>query len=314
MAAYLARFERYPQAIRCCRQAAELEPNRPEPYCEALRLARRGKDLETQAWAAVGILAFAWGPRHAALREDAAGAVSDVRQAWRAKNRWMNLAEFDAAVAQAERVDLRLKVEWSGAGDLDLTVIEPRDSTCSRDHPYSPGGGIFVHDGAGPTADNCYDEYVCPIAWSGEYRVRVTHSWGNIVGKRATVVVTRGGQRDVFPIRISNVDTEVRVLLKSGRRSEAAQLQPVSLREASPKPVRRTVLQQLAPLGQTQPFNVGAAPIGGGVGYQPIIQFFNEGITMTAMATVSGDRRYVRIRTVPVFSDITDVFTFSFQR
>ncbi|MDX1970301.1 MAG: hypothetical protein SFV23_24230 [Planctomycetaceae bacterium] len=314
LAAYLARFERFAQALRCCRQAAELEPNRAEPYAEALRFARRAKDLEAQAWAAVGILAFAWGPRQGPLRDDAAGTVSDVRQAWRAQGRWKEIAAFEAAVAQAERVDLRLRVEWSGAGDLDLTVIEPQGTTCSRRQPYSPGGGIFAHDGAGPAAADCFDEYVCPIAWSGEYRVRVTRSWGNIVGKRATLVVTRNGQREVFPIQISSDECETRVLLKNGRRQEAASPQPVSRRDASKRPVRQTVLQQLAPSGQTQPFNTGAVPVGGGVGYQPVVQFFNEGISMTALATVSGDRRYVRITTTPIFSDITDVFTFSFQR
>ncbi len=314
LAAYLARFERFPQAIRCCRQAAELEPNRAEPYAEALRFARRAKDVDAQAWAAVGILAFAWGPRQKALRDEAAGAVSDIRQAWRAQSRWKDLAAFETAAAQAERVDLRLRVEWSGAGDLDLLVIEPQGTTCSREQPYSPGGGIFAHDGAGPAADNCHDEYVCPIAWSGEYRVRVAHSWGNIVGKRATLVITRHGQREDFPIHISSEETETRVLLKNGRRREAARPQPVSQRETRRRPQPQTVLQQLAPSGQTQPFNTGGGGGGGGVGFQPVVQFFNEGISMTALATVSGDRRYVRITTVPIFSDITDVFTFSFQR
>jgi hypothetical protein len=57
--------------------------------------------------------------------------------------------------------------------------------------------------------------------------------------------------------------------------------------------------------------NVGG---GGAVGYQPVISVISEGIAMNAMATVSGDRRYVRINAAPVFSSITDVFTFSFVR
>ena len=50
------------------------------------------------------------------------------------------------------------------------------------------------------------------------------------------------------------------------------------------------------------------------MGYQPIISMISEGIAMNVLATVSGDRRYVRINAAPRFSSITDVFTFSFVR
>jgi hypothetical protein len=48
------------------------------------------------------------------------------------------------------------------------------------------------------------------------------------------------------------------------------------------------------------------------VGYQPVIGVLNDGVSMSASAVVSDDRRYVKISTVPVFTAITDVFTFSF--
>jgi hypothetical protein len=45
-----------------------------------------------------------------------------------------------------------------------------------------------------------------------------------------------------------------------------------------------------------------------------VISPVSEGVWMSALATVSGDRRYVRINASPFFSAITDVFTFTFQR
>ena len=48
------------------------------------------------------------------------------------------------------------------------------------------------------------------------------------------------------------------------------------------------------------------------MGFQPVVSLISEGVSLTAMAAVSGDRRYVRISASPVFSNITDVFTFSF--
>jgi hypothetical protein len=50
----------------------------------------------------------------------------------------------------------------------------------------------------------------------------------------------------------------------------------------------------------------------GAPGYQPIITIIADGVTNTANAVVSGDRRYVRMTLVPTFSTLTDVQTFSF--
>ncbi len=314
LAAYLARFERYPQALKTCRQAAELAPNRPEPYVEMLRLAERAKDHDEQAWAAVGVLTTAWGPRQLAWRDQAADAITRVRAAWKAAEKWMRLMELEAAVAQAERVDLRVRLEWSGAGDLDLEVIEPRDGVCHRDQPYSTGGGIFLHDGAGPAAATCYDEYVCPIGWSGEYRLRVRHRWGTIVGKRATLIITRGMEPpERVGVAISQETAEVRITLKGGRRQAPTVPPPQSRRSSERGPVQQTVLAQLQPAGQVLPANFGGG-FGGAVGYQPVVQVINEGVSLSALAVVSGDRRYVRLTLQPVFSNITDVFTFSFAR
>ena len=57
---------------------------------------------------------------------------------------------------------------------------------------------------------------------------------------------------------------------------------------------------------------VGATVGGGAVGYTPMVTTLSEGVSMTALAVVSADRRYVRLSVAPVFSAITDVFTFTF--
>jgi hypothetical protein len=93
---------------------------------------------------------------------------------------------------------------------------------------------------------------------------------------------------------------------------------PVHHRQAERPQDRRTLVERLptAPIlaqagGGVTPFATGAQAFGN-VGYQPVIQFLSEGVTLGALATVSGDRRYVRISAVPLFTNITDVFTFSF--
>ncbi|MDP1796129.1 MAG: hypothetical protein Q8K78_01545 [Planctomycetaceae bacterium] len=326
LAAYLARFERFPQAVRCCRQAAELEPTRLEPYVEALRFAKRGRDTEGMAWAAVGVMVYGWGPKRSEFIDSADTAVAEVQAAWNASGDTAKLVEFNKAVTEAKRCDLHIRLEWTGAGELDLVMDEPSGSTCSRENPFTTAGGVLVHDGLGPKPENCYDEYVCPQAWPGEYKARVRHGWGQIVGKRARLIVTRHEgtpqeEREIINVNIGAEDVLVRISLRNGRRQKVAMILPALHLDQKPGRVQQTVAQRLAPVtqGQLGPGGGngggGGFPQGGGaVGYQPVIQFINEGVTMSALATVSGDRRYVRITTQPVFSSITDVFTFSFVR
>ncbi|HUG91791.1 MAG TPA: hypothetical protein VML55_13215 [Planctomycetaceae bacterium] len=52
----------------------------------------------------------------------------------------------------------------------------------------------------------------------------------------------------------------------------------------------------------------------GAVGFTPQITVLQEGVSMTVLAVISADRRFVRLTVIPFFSSITDVFTFTFQQ
>ena len=58
---------------------------------------------------------------------------------------------------------------------------------------------------------------------------------------------------------------------------------------------------------------VGQTPVvgTGAVGFQPIIQPFTDGITLSVVAVISADRRYVRLSLAPFFSNIIDIQTFT---
>ncbi|MDR1959574.1 MAG: hypothetical protein LBQ54_11140 [Planctomycetaceae bacterium] len=49
------------------------------------------------------------------------------------------------------------------------------------------------------------------------------------------------------------------------------------------------------------------------VAYQPVIMVINEGQFLNVQATVSSDRRHVRMTMVPFFSQVTDIRTFRFE-
>ncbi|MBC8116138.1 MAG: hypothetical protein H7062_17265 [Candidatus Saccharimonas sp.] len=321
LAAYLTRFERHDRALELYRQAAHLEPHRPEPFLQALAIARRTRNAEAVVWAAPEVLAYAWGSDRAPLRRDAEQAAADAVQQLMKAGKLSKAIELQEGMRNARELDLVVRLDWNGQGDLDLLVTEPTGSVCSMDKPYTSGGGIFIHDGFGPNQARCYDEYVCPRAIPGEYVLRVRHVWGDIVGKRARLTITRGKdtpreQTETQTVILGRVDQTVRISVTQGRRVEADARVP---NPATKQSGRRGTVQSgvLAQTGNTGQGQIGGGQgfvggVGGNVGYQPVVALINEGVTMSAMATVSGDRRYVRITTAPVFSDITDVFTFSF--
>ena len=315
LAAYLTRFERYDRAIELYRQAAHLSPHRPEPFVFGLELARRSANPEAVVWSAPEVVAYAWGKDREPMRRGAEQAAADAIPQLVKAGKISKALQLQEAMRKAREMDLVVRLDWNGQGDLDLLVQEPSGTICSMDKPFTTGGGAFMHDGYGPRQANCYDEYVCLTAMPGEYRLFVRHIRGEIVAKRARLTITRGKnspneETETQTVVVGRTDSVVRISLSQGRRMAADAVIPQQPKQTGRRGTAGTsVLAQIgtAPIGNIA--NVGG---GGAVGYQPIISTISEGIVMNALATVSGDRRYVRINAAPVFSSITDVFTFSF--
>jgi len=325
-AAYLTRFGGEMLALRLYRQASRLAPTRHEPYVLGLRLARKRKDYDAIGWAAAGIVTSVWTADHKQKHREAEDAALEAEQKLREAGQADRADQLQAAMAAARVRDLIVRLTWAGVGDLDVVVEEPPGTVCSFENPQSRGGGVLVHDGYGPDQDNCYEEYICPRGVPGNYRLRIKHVWGNIVGRRAQLEVIRyrGTPHETvrkYPIVFDRREKVIRLALKQGRRTELA---PVIRRHSGAKlsqrtPSRRTLVQMVGRLNpderqagrrfgaSRQQFN-GA----GNVGFRPVITVLSEGVTNNAMAVISGDRRYVRITVAPAFTALTDVFTFSF--
>jgi tetratricopeptide (TPR) repeat protein len=321
-AAYFVRLGGHDLALRLYRQASRINPTAPEPYVLGLKLARERKDYDAVKWAAAGILVTAWNRNHVELHKQAEAAAADAIRELNKAGRTKEAADLTAAMAAARKRDLVLKLEWAGAGDLDLLVEEPPGTICSAAGPQTVNGGVLLHDGFGPQQANCYEEYVCAMGRPGKYRVRIRHVYGKIVGKRAVLTVIRNlGTADEsvrrFPVQLGRTDRIIRLSLPEGRRTALAVVPskeeqfsgprrtPRLRRIFSTSPAGRRAARQFAASRNT--FAGGRRP-----GYQPVITTLSEGVSMTAMAVVSGDRRYVRIGVFPRFTNITDVFTFSF--
>lgn len=323
--AYLTRFGADRSALKMYRQASEVEPTRPEPYVMGLKLAVRLQDHEAVRWAASGILTNAWTADHKQLHQQAEDAADDTIRALRKDGRDAEAEEIDAAMQAARIRDLHLRLSWVGEGDVDLIVEEPWGTVCSVENPQSSGGGVLVHDGAGPDPRKSYDEYICARGAAGFYRLRIRHIWGDIVGKRARLEVIRylgtdRETRDVMTVPLGREDATVRIALRSGRRQDRRRIAEQPKREVSAtneKP-RRGLQDLVGPMDAesrkaAQRFaRSRRAGSRAQTGFTPMVAMLSEGASLSAMAVVSGDRRYVRLTLQPAFNQITDVFTFSF--
>lgn len=338
-AALLNRLEGEQLALALYRQAAEIDPTRPEPYALAMKVARRVQDVDATEWACTGILTHVWTrdfqSRHDAARDAAADTESELFRAGKLKR----LDDFKAAIAEAQRRDLKIRVEWSGDGDLDLTVKEPLGTACSVVQPQTASGGHYIHDGFGPRQENCYEEYVCVEAASGQYGIQIDYVDGRIVGKRCVVtVVSHAGSKGQRILRkvvsLEGQGVIVPFELENGRRKE---LDPERQRSGATQSSARVSRQELmarvrragrgsghgvndakpAAAGQIDTpstgFRLPAGSFTAGVGFQPVVGLIGEGVSLTATAVVSPDRRFVRLSVAPFFNTLREIQTFSFQ-
>ena len=313
LAAYLTRFDRFEQAIELYRQAAALDPSRPEAFVLALELAARTKNYAAVIWSAPEVLTYSWSKDRERLTRLAERTAAEAITAFAERGEVERAFELQSAMQKARRLDLVIRLEWNGQGDLDIRVHEPGGTICSTNLPLTTAGGTFVHDGFGPHQENCYEEYLCPMGFPGEYKIEIEHVSGTIVGKRARLVIVRdrgtaNEETVTETVLLGRTNQFVRLSLARGRReANVTQRDPLS-NDQKPKANRQPAYLAQLGNGQAQA-QIGAS--NGAVGLTPVISMINEGVRMGAMATVSGDRRYVRINAEPIFSTITDVFTFT---
>ena len=95
--AYLSQLGLDRRALQVYRQAAALEPIRPEPYMLGLRAARAIDDLEGLKWASLGILGQAWPAQQANVWQAGLGVANEVLDRLRAEKRTKEAEQFLAA-------------------------------------------------------------------------------------------------------------------------------------------------------------------------------------------------------------------------
>ncbi len=331
------------RALAMYRQVANLMPEWPEPYVAALRLAQKLNDRDALKWSTVGILSQVFPQKHQDVWLNALRTAKALLDELKAQNP-EEAQKYEQALNEAVARDCIIEVSWVGEADLDLLVEEPGGTLCSLRNPRTTSGGVLVGDmssQAGRESSEGYKEYyVCPRGFSGTYRAVVRRVWGNVVGGKVKVTVylhflTDKAQSLTKTIPLKGDEAYIQFELADGRRKAPLAEQQLASAVMNQIDLRNRILaQQLGDGGnapQVDPSSMasfvqsrtdggaGVNPVwpfipvrGGAVGYAPQITVIPEGSMLTAAATVSADRRYVRVNPYPVFQGIGEVNIFNF--
>jgi hypothetical protein len=339
----MAEFGLEEQSLELLKEVSDRNPMRPEPYMYGLEIANRLKDVDSIGWACAGILSQGWTKQQLHIPKKAMNIAKSMLADLSKQKRDAEASKLEKQFSDALQRDCIVQVTWTGEADIDVSIQEPSGDVCSLSNPRSTGGGVLVGDAfskPGEKPVEGYSElYVCPKAFTGEYRLLIRRVWGDVAAGKVTVdVVTNYGTKQQKNIRqqvpLNDKDALVIFEVPKGRRVEhLAQQQLANLEEQRMDLGRGIVARELATIAQTSPSStsaaydyirsrtvdprVAAAIRGrrGSAGFMPIVISLPQGTQMSiATAVVSGDRRYVRlsIPPIPIFTGIGDVATFNF--
>lgn len=317
------------RVVQVCRLAVEHQPMLHESYALALRSAERSEDIDSIAWVSSSILSKAWAKEHAAIEEAARLASKALIARLESEGLQEKADEFKNQLEKAKRRDCVIRVSWSGDADVDLAVQEPGGTMCSSMKPRTTAGGVLLGDSAISKSNEHCETYVCPEGFSGDYRVAVRKVWGEPVANTVSVEVildkgaeTERSQSQQFQLE-DGKDAVVEFSLAEGRLNQPIEEHQIAQAIERQRAVSQAVLsQQISSLADDavtslRPDEVrrrrralGAAQAA--VGFQPVIITLPNGTNFQATATISADRRYVRVTALPFFSGVSEVSSFSF--
>ncbi|MBX9622470.1 MAG: VWA domain-containing protein, partial [Gemmataceae bacterium] len=228
-----ADLDHHDRAVALCRRAAEVGPDEPTAYADALAYAGKAKGVtpDTVAWAAGNLLGRDWGVTDSEGVDYHARAKVLIPQF---------VEKFEKAGAKADALkalgsepahrDLVIELLWQGPADLDLAVAEPPGTVCSATARRTAGGGVLAGDQIEQDNGNRTEVYTAGRAFSGTYTVTVKKAFGRADGNKARLKVTkfRGTPKeahDLIEVDLA-ADKPVEVKLDGGSRAELAAVTP----------------------------------------------------------------------------------------
>ncbi len=229
-AAMLSRFDAHAEALRICREAAELTPEAAEPWMMARGISDRLNSPKDRVWARCGVLQHVWTEQFQKEHDEARKVIPEILDQLEKAGETAMASELREQFRDASITDLRIIVRWAGTADLDLLVDEPSGTQCSYKNQLTSAGGRLIRQDSGNAqqSGNRMEEYVCVRAMNGEYNVVIRFVLGKVVAGNAVVEIVQGQNTpDETRVRktvpLANQDVNVPVTVTKGRVKKAAE-------------------------------------------------------------------------------------------
>jgi tetratricopeptide (TPR) repeat protein len=245
---------------------------------------------------------------------------------------------WEAGVSGAADLELEVKEPCGSVCSSELRQSPGGGAWTGNLIPVSKRGAVTV--AVDESLKKPFATYAAARAFPGTYEVTVRRIWGAPLGGRARLEIiqhqgTPDETRRIETVRVDN-KTTLKVTLKDGRRTQVAPVAPdATVRRAELKDEvvkERRILEKLRDIADPYYAGEGPARMSGGVGLarygvraedvgartptaeqlkrkadeQPVFQGAVAPLSgwsgnLTTTATVSADRRYVRLNVSPVF-------------
>jgi len=140
----------------------------------AINLAQNTKDPIRMADSIERLLALGWPGRDEYFRIEARKQADRLAKLLREDGRKADADLLMEKLASSEARDVVIRLTWDGEADFDLIVDEPLGATAKYETPRTVFGGSLITNGYGSHPDEIY---VCPRAFDGDYRVKVSTIW-----------------------------------------------------------------------------------------------------------------------------------------
>lgn len=260
----MAKHNKVQKAIEFCKKSADLNPQSPEAYLDALSYAQSAKDTAAMAWAAGQLLSHDWPITEVDLHGKARQAAEKLATTLSQDGRGAEAAKLLQGFETSARRDLVVKLTYQGEAELDLEATDPTGSTCSTLTRQSVGGGSLVNE------NGRAKKYSVAEAFPGQYTFTVRRVWGRPVGGKATleIIKNQGTPEERIERSTVNLDDEAVVTLdlKEGRRQTPATL-------AAPGVFRQLVNERrLSQMASNQLDTLATPVVIGGEGKMQAIQ------------------------------------------
>lgn len=232
IAGYLETVGSNRKALDLYREVSKFDPARPEPYIRALALAKATGDEDAQKWVTIGIASGAWeGRLETDVWEEGSRLAEELIEKMKSEGREEELVEYQKELTEALVRDLVIEVRWTGDAEIDIAVKEPVNTICWFAQPRTGAGGILRTEAVRASSLEEQQEgerckvYTCPTAFTGDYDVVVSRTWGELPQGKVTVKIITGIGTDnekVFErvLELKDGKAGFTVTLENGRRSE----------------------------------------------------------------------------------------------